>query len=132
VRISVDVQAGLTEVVGSRARLTQVVLNLLLNAIDALEGHGQIAISARSEVDVAVLRVSDDGPGIAPEIAQHLFEPFSTTKPAGKGTGLGLAVTHAIVEGLGGTISAGNGEKAGAWFEVRLPLAAPAGMRAAV
>lgn len=134
IQISVDVQAGLGEVVGSRARLTQVVLNLLLNAIDALQGRGQIAISARlaAEADAALLRVSDDGPGIAPEIAQHLFEPFSTTKPAGKGTGLGLAVTHTIVEGLGGSISAGNGEKAGAWFEVRLPRTAPAGMRAAV
>ena len=132
VRISVEVQAGLGEVVGSRARLTQVVLNLLLNAIDALAGHGQIVISAQRapEADAVLLRVSDDGPGIAPEIAQHLFEPFSTTKPAGKGTGLGLAVTHTIVEALGGTISAGNGEKAGAWFEVRLPLA-PC-MRAAV
>jgi len=132
VQISVEVQAGLGEVVGSRARLTQVVLNLLLNAIDALDGHGQIAIHARlaAEADAALLRVSDDGPGIAPEIAQHLFEPFSTTKPAGKGTGLGLAVTHTIVEGLGGSIRAGNGEHAGAWFEVRLPLAA--GMRAAV
>ena len=139
VQISVDVQASLGEVVGSRARLTQVVLNLLLNAVDALEGQGQIAISAQiaAEADAAVLRVSDDGPGIAPEIAHHLFEPFSTTKPAGKGTGLGLAVTHTIVEALGGSIRAGNGEKAGAWFEVRLPLAPqgsapPASMRAAV
>ncbi|HTU59999.1 MAG TPA: ATP-binding protein, partial [Polyangiales bacterium] len=110
-----------------------------LNAVDALEGQGQIAISAQiaAEADAAVLRVSDDGPGIAPEIAHHLFEPFSTTKPAGKGTGLGLAVTHTIVEALGGSIRAGNGEKAGAWFEVRLPLAPqgsapPASMRAAV
>lgn len=134
VEISVDVEASLGEVVGTRARLTQVVLNLLLNAVDALQGRGTIAISARTATDgdLAVLRVSDDGPGIAPEIAQHLFEPFSTTKPAGKGTGLGLAVTHTIVEGLGGSISAGNGEKAGAWFEVRLPLARPGCMRAAV
>lgn len=125
VRIDVEVQAGLGEVVGSRARLTQVVLNLLLNAIDALAGHGQITISAQrsADADAALLRVCDDGPGIAPEIAARLFEPFSTTKPAGKGTGLGLAVTHTIVEGLGGSIRAGNREQGGAWFEVRLPLA---------
>jgi C4-dicarboxylate-specific signal transduction histidine kinase len=133
VQISVNVQPSLGEVTGSRARLTQVVLNLLLNAVDALAGRGQIAISAGAlaEAGVAVLRVSDDGPGIAPEIAQHLFEPFSTTKPAGKGTGLGLAVTHTIVESLGGSISAGNGDKAGAWFEVRLPLAGDGSARPA-
>lgn len=139
VQISVSVRPDLGEVAGSRARLTQVVLNLLLNAIDALSGKGQITISADllAEGGMAMLRVSDDGPGIAPEIAQHLFEPFSTTKPAGKGTGLGLAVTHTIVEGLGGSISAGNGAVAGAWFEVRLPLAPlgsarPASIRTAV
>ncbi|HET8936566.1 MAG TPA: ATP-binding protein [Polyangiales bacterium] len=139
VQITVNVRPDLGEVTGSRARLTQVVLNLLLNAVDALAGRGHISISADllADAGTAVLRVSDDGPGIAPEIAQHLFEPFSTTKPAGKGTGLGLAVTHTIVEALGGSISAGNGETAGAWFEVRLPLAPPAsarptGMRAAV
>lgn len=137
VQITLSVSPVLGEVVGSRARLTQVVLNLLLNAIDALEGRGHIAIEAApgegEPARTAVLRVSDDGPGIAPEIAQHLFEPFSTTKPAGKGTGLGLAVTHTIVEGLGGSIRAGNHERSGAWFEVRLPLAAaPACMRTAV
>jgi two-component system, NtrC family, sensor kinase len=125
VHIALSVASDLGEVVGSRARLTQVVLNLLLNAVDALAGRGHIAIDAQrlGDAGLAVLRVSDDGPGIAPEIAQHLFEPFSTTKPAGKGTGLGLAVTHTIVEALGGSISAGNGDEAGAWFEVRLPLA---------
>jgi C4-dicarboxylate-specific signal transduction histidine kinase len=133
VQITVNVRPDLGEVTGSRARLTQVVLNLLLNAVDALAGRGHIAINADllADAGIAVLRVSDDGPGIAPEIAQHLFEPFSTTKPAGKGTGLGLAVTHTIVEALGGSISAGNGEAAGAWFEVRLPLAPPASARPA-
>jgi two-component system, NtrC family, sensor kinase len=137
VQIVVSVPPGLGEVVGSRARLTQVVLNLLLNALDALAGRGTISIVASLDGGAALLRVSDDGPGIAPEMLAHLFEPFSTTKPAGKGTGLGLAVTHTIVQGLGGSISAGNGEQAGAWFEVRLPLAGagssrPACMRTAV
>ena len=53
-----------------------------------------------------------------------LFDPFTTTKPAGKGTGLGLAVSHAIIDGLSGTIEAGNRAQGGAWFEVRLPTRA--------
>lgn len=136
VQIERRVPASACEVIGSRARLTQVVLNLLLNAIDALEGRGHVTISVDLDpaAAVALLRVTDDGPGIAPEIASHLFEPFSTTKPPGKGTGLGLAVTHTIVEGLGGSMRAGNGVPGGAWFEVRLPLAGarPACMHAVV
>ncbi|MET0389150.1 MAG: ATP-binding protein [Polyangiales bacterium] len=128
VHIDIAITPHLGAVVGARARLTQVVLNLLLNALDALDGAGRIEISALPDPSGpgALLRVCDDGPGIAPEIASHLFEPFSTTKPAGKGTGLGLAVTHTIVEGLGGSMKAWNLQEGGACFEVRLPHAAAA------
>ena len=124
VRIEVDVAPELGEVVGARAKHTQVLLNLLMNAVDALSGAGHVAISARREGDQQVLlRVQDDGPGIPAEIAEHLFEPFCTTKPPGQGTGLGLAVAHAIVESFGGSIRADNLGQAGACFELRLPLA---------
>lgn len=135
VAIVVSVPPGLV-VVGARARLTQVVLNLLLNASDAISGaifsHGRIEIKAVPDEagDYVLLSVRDDGPGIAPEIAQRLFEPFSTTKPPGKGTGLGLAVSHAIVEGLGGSIRAANQQGGGACFELRLPRAVKAATRA--
>jgi two-component system NtrC family sensor kinase len=122
VAIEVVIAPQLRRVFGSQQRLTQVVLNLLLNALDALAGAGRIEIRVEAEPDGqrVCLRVSDDGPGIAPEIAHELFEPFSTTKPPGKGTGLGLAVAHAIVDALDGTIEAHNRTEGGAVFEVRL------------
>lgn len=83
---------------GSADRLKQVVLNLLLNAVDAVDGEGEVILELAAEGDTAVIAISDDGPGIAPEVRDHLFEPFVTTKPVGRGTGLGLAVCHTIVE----------------------------------
>jgi len=126
VEIAVTVDPDVGAVLGSRARLTQVVLNLLMNALDALNGNGSIEIRVQRDerANAALLRVRDNGPGIAAEIAERLFEPFSTTKPPGKGTGLGLAVTHAIVEGLGGSIEGWNEPTGGACFQVRLPRAA--------
>jgi signal transduction histidine kinase len=115
---------GVPPVRGSIDQLTQIVLNLLLNAADAIEGEGTISI----ELDVsgdgreAVVIVTDSGPGIPDDVLPHLFEPFVTTKPAGEGTGLGLAVCHTIVERLGGSITAANGPHGGARFEIRLPL----------
>lgn len=119
----------LPRVRGGSDRLTQVVLNLLLNAADAIEGEGRITIEvARTDDGHAVaLAVSDTGPGIAPEIRDTLFEPFVTTKPAGHGTGLGLAVCHTIVEQLGGTITASSAPEGGARFEVRLPAVSGGG-----
>jgi signal transduction histidine kinase len=128
VEIAIAVDPDVGEVLGSRARLTQVVLNLLLNALDALNGSGRVHLSVQRDerANAALLRVRDDGPGIAAEIAERLFEPFNTTKPVGKGTGLGLAVTHAIVEGLGGSIEGWNEPTGGACFQVSLPRAVTA------
>lgn len=112
---------------GSAPRLAQVVLNLLLNAADAIDGEGTIRLEVhRAEGGDAVeLVVSDTGPGIPSDILEHLFEPFVTTKPAGEGTGLGLAVCHALIEQLGGTLDARNAPEGGARFTVKLPVAAP-------
>jgi signal transduction histidine kinase len=126
----VDIERRLDDEVprvrGSADRLTQVVLNLLLNAADAIEGDGAIRVEVRT-IDGAPTKVelvvADSGPGIAPEVLGELFEPFVTTKPTGEGTGLGLAVCHAIVERLGGTIRAENAPEGGARFVVVLPAA---------
>ncbi|MFI5309380.1 MAG: sensor histidine kinase, partial [Polyangiales bacterium] len=123
IEIAPALAPGLPRVQGPQHRLTQVLLNLLLNAVDALGGRGRIEISAERADGECLLCVSDDGPGLSDEVLARLFEPFTTTKPPGKGTGLGLAVCHALVEGMGGTIRAENRPEGGARFEVRLRIA---------
>ena len=108
---------------GAAARLAQVVLNLLLNAADAIEGEGTITLEVRPAAGFVELAVADTGPGIPASIREHLFEPFVTTKPPGQGTGLGLAVCHTIIERLGGTIEVESPPEGGARFLVRLPIA---------
>jgi signal transduction histidine kinase len=107
----------------AQEHLVQVLLNLLMNAADAIDGEGSIAIDVRGEGGQVTLEVTDSGPGIAADVADKLFEPFVTTKPSGKGTGLGLAVCHSIVERAGGSIRAESPEGGGARFVVRLPRA---------
>ncbi len=106
---------------GSEGDLIQLVLNLLLNAADAVNGDGSILIELSDAGDALRLAVSDSGPGIASDLQDKLFEPFVTSKPPGKGTGLGLAVSQAIVLRMGGSIRAINRDVGGACFEVRLP-----------
>lgn len=115
------VEEDVPRVRGSADRLSQVVLNLLLNAADAMNGEGEVTVELSSEDDVVVLVVSDSGPGIPEDVLTDIFEPFVTTKPVGQGTGLGLAVCHTIIERLGGTIQASNAD--GARFEIRIPAA---------
>lgn len=105
-------------------RLLQVILNLLLNAADALSDADspEVTVSSRRDEDAVAIIVEDNGPGIPADVLETLFEPFVTTKPTGSGTGLGLAVTHTIIERVGGRITAENGER-GARFTIELPAA---------
>jgi two-component system NtrC family sensor kinase len=121
--LALSLDDGLPRVRGDHERLRQLLLNLLFNAADALRGRGTIEVHASNGGGVVQLTVADDGPGIDETILDQVFDPFVTTKAAGQGTGLGLAVCHTIVEQLGGTIEAGNREKGGASFEVTLPTA---------
>jgi signal transduction histidine kinase len=114
---------------GTETRLGQVFVNLLVNAAQAIAAgstaDNEIRISTSTDAEgYAVVRVSDTGPGIAPDVLDHVFEPFFTTKPTGVGLGLGLFVCHGIVKGLGGTLTAESPAGAGATFIVRLPPAA--------
>ena len=109
---------------GKPGEINQVILNLLINAAQAMTGFGEIHISTRAVGDSVELRVRDNGPGIPPEVRSQLFKPFFTTKPAGAGTGLGLSISRAIVESHGGTIEAENRPDGGAEFRVTLPTAA--------
>jgi signal transduction histidine kinase len=125
-RITIErrIPEGLPKVRGDADSLAQVVLNLLLNAADAIEGEGAITIAIADEGGKLALSVSDTGPGVAAEVRDKLFEPFVTTKAAGRGTGLGLAVCRAIVERIGGAIRVEAAPTGGARFVVELPVAA--------
>lgn len=103
--------------------VAQVLVNLLLNAAQAMGGKGQITVSAAKEGDAVSLSVADQGPGLAPEVLARLFEPFFTTRPAGQGTGLGLAVSRHLLSTQGGALEAKNGPAGGAVFTMRLPAA---------
>ncbi|MGH7362453.1 MAG: sensor histidine kinase [Candidatus Methylomirabilales bacterium] len=119
------------EVLGDPQMLQQVFLNLLTNALDAIEGDGEIRIAARRQEEAvgrglgrASVAVSDNGSGISPENLARVFDPFFTTKEVGKGTGLGLAICQSIVEQHGGTIEVqSEGLGKGTVVTVRLPLA---------
>jgi two-component system NtrC family sensor kinase len=123
IELALSLDEGLPRVRGDHERLRQLLLNLLFNAADALGGKGRIEVRAANGGGVVQLVVEDDGPGIQQEIIEQVFDPFVTTKAPGQGTGLGLAVCHTIVEGLGGSIEAANREQGGATFRVQLPAA---------
>lgn len=105
------------------AQLTQALLNLVRNAVEAMGQQGRVLIGLRASGGWVRLTVRDTGPGLAPGVQEQLFRPFFSTKE--KGTGLGLAVTQAIVHNHAGQISAENAPGGGAAFTIRLPAGAP-------
>ncbi len=114
-------------VVGDWARLTQVFLNLLVNATQAVSKtsarRGEIRIRMHLAGRDAVTDIEDNGEGITPEMAAQLFKPFVTTKPAGEGSGLGLAISREIVAAHGGTLEFDSRPGRGSRFRVTLPVA---------
>lgn len=121
IELELAIPDGLPSVALSDEQLVQLVLNLVLNAVDALAGGGWVRVAARATPDGVELAVEDNGPGVAPAVRDRLFEPFVTTKEVGKGTGLGLAVCRGLVEGVGGSIALDLGFSPGARFVVQLP-----------
>ena len=124
-RVRVHTSLGdLPPVHGDEGRMTQVVLNLLINAVQALPDHsGNIWVETRLQGHDAVLEVRDDGPGFAPHVRDRVFEPFVTTKPVGDGTGLGLFVCHQYVSECGGTLEALDASEGGARLRIKLHVA---------
>jgi signal transduction histidine kinase len=106
-----------------RSQIDQVFLNVLANAAQAIQGPGTISIETERKDGMAVVRIADTGPGIAPEVLGRIFDPFFTTKPVGEGTGLGLSISYEILKKHGGDIRAENRSAGGAVFTIRLPLA---------
>ncbi|KQW83055.1 cell cycle histidine kinase CckA [Brevundimonas sp. Root1279] len=146
VRLETDYGRDLPVVLADKSQLETAVMNLAVNARDAMRGvvepgAGVVTIKTRrltrdqaqqmgwahpSTEAVALIEVSDTGPGVPPEILDKIFEPFFTTKAVNEGTGMGLATVYGIVEQAGGHINVGNIEGAGAAFRIFLPEAAEA------
>ena len=124
VQVELELCGALPEVLGSPNELIQVLLNLAINAQQAMPQGGTVQIRTRPGKDGgASLSVADDGPGIPQEHLPRLFEPFFTTKPVGQGTGLGLAICARILADHGGTIAVESSPGEGATFTLWLPAA---------
>ena len=122
VRIEKRVEAGLPVLTGNRGKLQQVLLNLLLNARDALAEGGIIGVTARGSNGRLFLEIADDGEGITEEDLAKIFDPFFTTKPRGRGTGLGLSISYNIVHEHRGEISVESRRGEGTVFTIELPF----------
>jgi signal transduction histidine kinase len=131
-KVELQVMENLPPIHGDKQHLSQVFLNLILNALDALDGGGslEIGVEKSSEPGYIAVRVKDDGAGIPDHIVTSIFDPFFTTKHRGKGTGLGLSVSLGIVKKHGGNISVDSEAGKGTTFTVDLPITAvPAAMK---
>ena len=117
----IDLEPGLPTIEASGRDLNQVWTNLIDNAADAMDGSGTLTIEASREDESVVVRVSDTGPGIDPEVVSRIFDPFFTTKAPGQGTGLGLHTVHTIVNRTGAEISV-DSDPSGTTFTIRFPV----------
>jgi len=108
-----------------QSEINQVLMNLLINAGQAIEHRGSIVIATGAENGEAWISIADTGGGIVPEALQRIFEPFYTTKPIGRGTGLGLAIAYSIVAKHHGRIEVDSGPGVGSAFRLVLPVAQP-------
>jgi signal transduction histidine kinase len=129
VAVKLDFDRTLPKICARGSDLNQVWTNLIDNAIDAMEGKGELRIRTACELDRLLVEIADDGPGIPPEVQTHIFEPFFTTKGVGKGTGLGLETVRRIVQEHSGEITV-QSVPGDTRFQIRLPLpsgAAPSG-----
>lgn len=109
-------------IMANAGQINQVILNLLVNAGQAITGRGTITICTFTESDYIVLKISDTGCGMSEDVVGKIFDPFFTTKPVGKGTGLGLSLTHGIISKHNGTIEVNSVINQGTDFIIKLPI----------
>jgi signal transduction histidine kinase len=115
----------LPEITADSAQLNQILVNLVVNAIQAMPGGGSLMVSTGASESSVALIVEDTGAGMSEEVLEKIFLPFFTTKDVDEGTGLGLAVVHGIVTAHGGSIDVESQPGHGTRFEIRLPLGGP-------
>jgi len=121
IELVVDVAATGHYVLLDPSQIEQIVMNLVVNARDAITGDGRIVVRAGASERYATIEVIDTGSGMAPEVVARVFEPYFTTKALGKGTGLGLATVHGIVQHVGGEITVASEVGRGTTFRIALP-----------
>lgn len=112
----------LPAVVCAPSQINQVLLNLLNNAAQAIDGYGRIKVKSWAQDEHVLISIEDSGRGMSAAVLQRIFDPFFTTKPVGQGTGLGLSISFKIIQDHGGTIRAASVEGRGTRFLLRLPL----------
>ncbi|MEG6510846.1 PAS domain S-box protein [Desulforamulus ruminis] len=126
IKVIKNLQMDLPPICGQETRVEEIILNLLINAIQALDAvklqKKEISCATWQEQHRVILEIRDTGPGISQEISPKIFEPFYTTKPVGEGMGLGLSIVHSIVNSLNGHIYLASSPKGGAAFRVEFPL----------
>jgi len=121
ITLELDLDAKCQKVFADRDQMGQVMLNLVMNAIQAMPQGGTLKVRLRYEKKLAHLSIADTGCGIPKEYISKLFTPFFTTKEVGEGTGLGLTVVHGIVQEHEGTIKVETQEGKGSTFSISLP-----------
>ena len=124
IRLNVRYAPVSLKVLVNREEIQQIILNLLLNSEQAIAwsaGRGTITIRTAAGGTRQIVEISDDGPGISPELKGRIFEPFFSTKEVGEGTGLGLSISHGIATAHGGSLDVCDGEAGGACFRLALP-----------
>lgn len=131
-KMDIELDGDLMVRAGS-VRLQQVLVNVISNAADAVEGLDDRTLSVRAwrEDGKAVLTVRDRGGGVAPSVAERIFDPFYTTKGVGRGLGLGLSISYNIIKDFGGSLTVSNHPEGGAVFRIELALAGQTGREAA-
>ncbi len=128
VDLKLELEPPSAVVEGEEARLAQVLMNLLVNAFQAVRslaaGQGRVTVRHLVQGDVAIIEVSDNGPGVPEALRERIFDLFYTTKPVGEGTGLGLPISRQIVASFGGSLTLVSPAEGGATFRVTLPRVA--------
>lgn len=125
IEIKTDFAVDLPVIASDQSQLQQVFLNIINNAIDAIRKDGLIWVRTKREDSWLSVNIEDTGPGIPPDKQKRVFDPFFTTKEPGKGTGLGLWISHSIIEKMGGSISFETDVGKGSTFTIRIPIVVP-------
>ena len=124
VQIIRELSQDLPPIYGNAIRLNQVVMNIVVNAVQAMDGNGRVHITSRTRAnqDINEITIQDSGPGIDNDLLEKIFDPFFTTKATGEGTGLGLSVSYAIVKEHKGSIRVTSSPETGTTFTLRFPV----------